>query len=538
MKRHRNVRNFMFLDPGGIIKVPKALIDLFKKGGFDIAAYVHRIGPTPPPGPFDGIGRVSLSTILIRRTREAERVLTRWMERNALRREAEAENLLFTLSEMRDVTFLHLPPEYCWVESSMRAFHIAARPVIEHCQNGHVVREFAVPVNEEKKIQSSEVLKKETTRSPEVLWVGHLYQYTGYGKANREILFRVANTFNVRIDDTYREPCCVSESIRVRLDAHKQILVGPHAPLLRFMGPDHIESKGRYRIVWTMMETSCRVHPDMIARANDNFDELWTPTEWNLQVFRDSGLRLPARVMPLGVDTIIFRPWRRKPLPLCKLISTSRRGLLASPSGFIALTVGLPGFRKGWDVIADAFESVFAGLKDAHFVIGLTHSPAAWSEKVYKQFANYRSNIWTLEGSFDEFSLAQIYSGVDVYVSASRGEGFNLPALEAAACGVPIILPYNTAHPEIFGDDAFYFPAEGVQKYPEGDWISPWYPGMLFSRFGKKSINVLAELLTVIRERKERVDTRIHSLRRRIVERLTWDAAAARVSERLLQVQP
>ena len=35
--------------------------------------------------------------------------------------------------------------------------------------------------------------------------------------------------------------------------------------------------------------------------------------------------------------------------------------------------------------------------------------------------------------------MAMLYQAADVYVSPYRAEGFNLPVLEAAACGVPII---------------------------------------------------------------------------------------------------
>jgi glycosyltransferase involved in cell wall biosynthesis len=529
MDRYRDSKTFAFVAAGATVHLPLNL-----QGGWDVAVYVDRISRPGKPGPFDGIGRIVLLTMFVRRSDATARLLARWSERNTLApTKPESENLLLALSEMKDIAFCYLKPEFCWIEHEMRAFNIDAEPVIEHrfTDDPGGQKAFGTPQAVSVKFEE----KPADRRPPEVLWVGHLYQYTGYGKANREILFRIANTFDVRIDDTHKEPCYVHESLRVRLDAHKQVLVGPKAPLLRFMGPDYLAPQERHRIVWTMMETSNRVHPDMVYRANKNFDEIWAPTKWNLEVFRDSGIRLPGHVMPLGVNPLIFRPRFQEKFRECKLISTSKRGLKGSPTGFVALTIGLPGFRKGWDVIADAFERAFAGRKDAHFVIGLTHAPPAWVEQVYKQFARYRANIWTLEGALSEGELADLYTDASVYVSASRGEGFNLPALEAAACGVRVILPNNTAHPEVFGPDALYFPTEGTQKYPEGDWISDWYKGMEFSRFGRKSISALAELLI---ETKSKWNANTTALRKRIIENFTWDIAASRVSERLLEVQP
>lgn len=48
-----------------------------------------------------------------------------------------------------------------------------------------------------------------------------------------------------------------------------------------------------------------------------------------------------------------------------------------------------------------------------------------------------------------ELELAKIYNSFDVYVTASRGEGFGLPVLEAQACGVPVIAPANSSHVEL-----------------------------------------------------------------------------------------
>jgi glycosyltransferase involved in cell wall biosynthesis len=189
-------------------------------------------------------------------------------------------------------------------------------------------------------------------------------------------------------------------------------------------------------------------------------------------------------------------------------------------------------------VIAEAAELAFQRRKNVHVVIALTHSPPGWNEKVYRQFARYKVPIWTLEGSFSEHEMSRIYSSSNAYVSASRGEGFNLPAAEAAACGLPVVLPDNTAHPEIFGPEAFLFKPDGLKTYPEGDWISDWYVGQLFSRFGKPSIRRLTEILEIVSRDGPGVRERAAALRSKIVGRYTWDAAAARVVERLLEVQP
>jgi glycosyltransferase involved in cell wall biosynthesis len=54
-------------------------------------------------------------------------------------------------------------------------------------------------------------------------------------------------------------------------------------------------------------------------------------------------------------------------------------------------------------------------------------------------------------GVSDE-TMAAIYTRSDVLLSASAGEGFGLPVLEAQACGTPVIVSNFSAQPELVGD--------------------------------------------------------------------------------------
>ncbi len=63
-----------------------------------------------------------------------------------------------------------------------------------------------------------------------------------------------------------------------------------------------------------------------------------------------------------------------------------------------------------------------------------------------------------LPGFVPDETLARLYSGALAFVSPSLGEGFGLPAVEAAACGAPLVLSDLPAHRESMGDAALYVP--------------------------------------------------------------------------------
>ena len=64
-------------------------------------------------------------------------------------------------------------------------------------------------------------------------------------------------------------------------------------------------------------------------------------------------------------------------------------------------------------------------------------------------------------------TLAGLYSGAAAVVLPSLAEGFGLPAVEAAACGAPVVLSDIPAHRETLGDEALFFPPRDAARLAE-----------------------------------------------------------------------
>lgn len=370
--------------------------------------------------------------------------------------------------------------------------------------------------------------------APGVVWEGVFTGWSGYAKANRELMFRTANTLYVELIHALK-PGWEHPPTELRLSAHERTRVAPSAPFLRFFGPDaKTLPEKRRRIIYTMMETET-VHPDMVDQINRRFHELWVPSNWNAGTFRSSGVTLPIKVSPLGVDTTLYRPIKNATMPECTVISRGAKGVREVPKGFIFISVGLPSFRKGFDLLSKAFEIAFAGDEEAALVCAVTHGSA--NVESLAGCRDMKSRVYALEGEFDEHQLARIYSASNAYATCSRGEGWNLPICEASACGLPVICPRNTTHEEVMGKQAWFFDVEKYEPLPNAASVSPWYEGMPLSVFGKKSLDQLVQILRHVRTNCR--DVRVHAERgrKRMATEFTWDRAAALLSSRLLEMQ-
>jgi glycosyltransferase involved in cell wall biosynthesis len=59
----------------------------------------------------------------------------------------------------------------------------------------------------------------------------------------------------------------------------------------------------------------------------------------------------------------------------------------------------------------------------------------------------------------DDSSLAALMAGAAAFCLASLSEGFGMPALEALACGAPVVVSDGGALPEVVGDAGIVVPA-------------------------------------------------------------------------------
>jgi len=78
------------------------------------------------------------------------------------------------------------------------------------------------------------------------------------------------------------------------------------------------------------------------------------------------------------------------------------------------------------------------------------------------EMQNKTKDIIYLEYVKDSNDVAMLINGADLYIFPSRYEGFGIPALEAMACGCPLICSNTASLPEVVGQAAIMFNPENT----------------------------------------------------------------------------
>lgn len=167
-----------------------------------------------------------------------------------------------------------------------------------------------------------------------------------------------------------------------------------------------------------------------------------TPSNWSKAGLIRSGVQ-PDRiaVVPLGANTNIYYP-----------LPESERQLLRQHFGwsdyFIFLNIGGQTDRKGIRPLLKAFAATVDKYPQARLVLKgsellyPSRDEIATASQVVLTEAERAKVLPRLIYTGNQLSfaqIAQIYQAADAYVSPYLAEGFNLPVLEAAACGLPVI---------------------------------------------------------------------------------------------------
>lgn len=209
-----------------------------------------------------------------------------------------------------------------------------------------------------------------------------------------------------------------------------------------------------------------------IANVSDGLIGISRAVADDLRVWLDTGpverlQPLKLGFFHLGADIESSQPSKGLPSDAATILHALR----ARPT---ILMVGTVEPRKGHMQAIAAFERLWAEGMDVNLaVVG----KAGWGlndfTKMLEQHAERGKHLFWLQGASDEF-LEQVYESSTCLLTASNGEGFGLPLIEAAQKGLPIITRDLPVFREVAGDHAFYFSGDSAQALAEAvrHWLT------------------------------------------------------------------
>lgn len=219
-----------------------------------------------------------------------------------------------------------------------------------------------------------------------------------------------------------------------------------------------------------------------------------TPSRWSAEGFRKAGF--PADqviVVPHGVDAETFHPD-----PHHRQQTRSAMGM--GDGEFAFLSIGAMSGNKGVDLLLRSFAEVCRRSRSARLILKGMDQLYGSKALLLRSMATLSTHdqhlvadrLTYIGGAFSHREMARLYQAADAYVSPYRAEGFNMPVLEAAASGLPIICTAGGATDD-FVTDAF---ARRIQSRKETIEVD----GQVGSRLSPSAEHLTALMLAVVQD--------------------------------------
>ncbi|MFC9362682.1 glycosyltransferase family 4 protein [Rhodococcus sp. NPDC057014] len=299
---------------------------------------------------------------------------------------------------------------------------------------------------------------------------------------------RAARLLKKRADefDVVHDNQCLGYGLLQLRKARLPVVATIHHPITRDRELDLASAKWWRKVTvrrWygflRMQKRVARAIPALLTVSQSSADDI------------SAAFDVPAanlRTVPLGVDTEVFRPPAAERVP-----------------GRVVCVASADMPLKGVSTLLEAVAKVHTE-RAVELVLVTKLAPGGVTEKLIEELA-IGDVVRTVSG-IDDAELAALLASADVACVPSLYEGFSLPAVEAMACGTPLVASRAGAIPEVVGTDE-----------EAGVLVTPGDPQEL--------ADVLGALLDDPQRRARLGD----GGRRRVLERYSWAAVAATTAQ-------
>lgn len=374
-----------------------------------------------------------------------------------------------------------------------------------------------------------------------ITWLAPFYDPSGYGDEARHFItqlhqrgFEIGGISIGRSSESFRQHLdpATQKLLRAIVDRTyvKQSIAVTHFPATSFEKIDD----AAYQIGRVMFETdSLPAH--WVERCN-LMDELWLPTEFNLETFRRAGVTTRLTKIHGGIDTQCFHP-RHKPLEI------------PEARGTVFLSIFEWSYRKGWDVLLQAWANAFTAQDDVCLVLRvypLNSIDTLSNQIVIERYINtvieeglqrQRADlapIIVLGDPIGEDDFPRLFTAAHCYVAPSRGEGWGRPHMQAMASALPVIATRWSGNLEFMNDDnSLLLQATAPVEIDQREEIN-FYWGQHWS---EPSVEHLSELMQWVHTHRDEAKQIGARARRDMIQHWQWSHVANQAAQRLQEIQ-
>lgn len=310
-----------------------------------------------------------------------------------------------------------------------------------------------------------------------IKYIGPIFDNSGYAKACRGNIFALLTQgISVTLSPVSFEsshPNLGNDGEQLKLLINKSI---DYNVVIVHTTPEFWEKykePGKTMVNYTIWETT-KLHPDWIPFINNNADKVLVGCEWNVNVFKESGITIPIGCIPHSISEI-----DNQGIDPYDIVGVSK-------DTFVFYSIFQWNERKDPLSLIKAYWYAFQNDESVALVLKTYRFNYSEEEKeaIRQTIKRLRSvtkfdrypKIYFIADMLTEDEIRGLHMRGDCYVTADRGEGFGLSPFTAGAYGKPVIATG-------FGGSTEYLKKENSFIVPytltpvHGMPWSPWYKG-------------------------------------------------------------
>ena len=201
--------------------------------------------------------------------------------------------------------------------------------------------------------------------------------------------------------------------------------------------------KAKIKIAYCLWETD-KLPEEWVTILNNKFDFVIVASSWFVNKYIENGVQIPIFCIPLGLDT--------KKLEYIDYELNNNNSDKEDKFYFTCISSF---FRhKNQLLLLEVFQELFNNSDVGLILSGHAPTYDTYFNKILAKAKEYNNkNIIINSKQLDDKEFAEIIKKTSVLLSISTGEGFSYTPREAAALGIPTIIPANTAYWDLIEND-------------------------------------------------------------------------------------